>query len=55
MSLDIEKLIIDTIRTIGYTKILEENITRNNILDLVSYRRTGIPRSNIKKCVIIKK
>jgi hypothetical protein len=54
MSVDIEKLIIDTVRTIGYSRIIEENISRNNILDVVS-ARTGISRSNIKKMCDYKK
>jgi len=44
----IEKVVIDTIRYIGYDEIEKKNISRNDILYIVS-RNTGILRNDIKK------
>ena len=47
MNIDLKKIIIDTLRTIGYKKIFKENITTNDILGMVS-EKTGIPKTGIK-------
>ena len=48
--MDLKKTIIDTLRTIGYTKIMKESITTKVILGMVSANK-GVPVSEIKVLV----
>jgi hypothetical protein len=50
----VDKIIIDTMRNIGYIKIEKKNMSRNNILDIVS-KNANISINNIKKLCEYKK